>query len=471
MKILAAALFLAALPGAGGAPQVIQVGEQDLQQVIDAAPPHSTIVANRNQEIEIGRTITINKPLTLVGINARLQTGLAQTPILSVLAEGVRIRDFHLTGNAGSVTQEDSVSRASLIVVRRGRFVIENGETNHSAKDGVMITPLPEFGGIEHGVVRNVTSRGTIRDTVSIGGAGEQGLFVRHLVVENIRAYDCELRGAVEASDGSEYITIRDVYAERCLYGVDIQDHKEPGQVNRHISIEGLHVSKSYFAVRTANRDFGHDGLTIRNVTGTDWPADAEEPFQVRNTSNVLIANVRMHNCPVGPCMCIRNSDNVTLRDISFIDGSHDGPSLRVEDGNNILINNVTILGDAQPQFGVVYRINSNETFAGLRIRNVLAPDVRETGIILENLSDSGRLESYELSDNTATVRKEIPRTANVERPPNIVIILSDDQLPMGIRPEHELYDLRRDPGQLSNAAYNPAYIDELPGGPIAGQD
>jgi hypothetical protein len=41
----------------------------------------------------------------------------------------------------------------------------------------------------------------------------------------------------------------------------------------------------------------------------------------------------------------------------------------------------------------------------------------------------------------------------------------------MGIRPEHELYDLRRDPGQLSNAAYNPAYIDELPGGPIAGQD
>ncbi len=31
-------------------------------------------------------------------------------------------------------------------------------------------------------------------------------------------------------------------------------------------------------------------------------------------------------------------------------------------------------------------------------------------------------------------------------------------QLSMGIRPEHELYDLRRDPGQVRNAAYNPAY-------------
>jgi len=347
MKVLAAALFLAALPGVGGTPQVIQVGEQDLQQVIDTAPPHSTIVANRNHEIEITRTITIDKPLTLVGLNARLQTGLVSTPILSVTAENVRIRDFHLTGNGGSVTQEDGVSRASLIVVRRGHFVIENGETNNSAKDGVMITPLPEYGDIEHGVIRNITSRGTIRDTVSISGAGDKGLFVRHLVVENIRAYDCELRGAVESSDGSEYITIRDVYAESCLYGVDIQDHKRPGQVNRFIIV---------------------DGLTIRNVTGTDWPADATEPFQVRNTKNVLIDNVRLHGCPVSPCMRIRNSDNVTLRDVSFVDGGHDGPALGIEDSNNVV------------------------------------------------------------TDNVETVRTEFPDTALAEPLPNIVIILSDDQ-------------------------------------------
>ena len=221
-----------------------------------------------------------------------------------------------------------------------------------------MITPLPEYGDIEHGVVRNITSLGTIRDTVSISGVGEQGLFVRHLLVENIRAYDSKLRGPVEVSDGSEYITVRDVYAESCRYGVDVQDHNEEGQVTRPIIIDGLHVKNTRMAVRTANRDFGHDDLTIRNVTGTDWPDDAEEPFQVRNTSNVLI-------------------------------------------------DNVTISGDAQPQFGVVYRVSANETFGGLRIRNVVAPDVRETGIVLENSSDSGQLESYELSGNIATVRTE----------------------------------------------------------------
>ena len=78
--------------------------------------------------------------------------------------------------------------------------------------------------------------------------------------------------GAVEASDGSEFITIRDVYAEGCRYGVDIQDHNRPGQINRHIIVDGLHVRNSYMAVRTRNHDFGHDGLTIRNVTGSDWP-------------------------------------------------------------------------------------------------------------------------------------------------------------------------------------------------------
>ena len=69
--------------------------------------------------------------------------------------------------------------------------------------------------------------------------------------------------------------------------------------------------------------------------------ADAEEPFQVRNTSNVLIDNVRLYGCPVAPCMRIRNSDNVTLRDISFIDGGHDSPALRVEDSNNVVTDNV----------------------------------------------------------------------------------------------------------------------------------
>jgi hypothetical protein len=295
MLIRITTLFFVALATNIHSAQTTELGTQDLQQVIDAAPLHSTIVADRNREIVITRTITIDKPITLVGLKARLKGGLEKTPILSVIAENVRIRDFHLTGNADSVPQE---GRAPLVEVRRGHFVIENGETNNSSKDGVMVTPIPKYGDIEHGVIRNITSRGTVRDTVSIAGAGELGLFVRHVLIENIRAFDSSLRGPVEVSDGSEYITVRDIYAEGCRYGVDIQDHSKKGQVNRHIIIDGLHVRNTKMVVRTGNHDFGHDGLTIRNVTGTDWAANKEPPFRLDNTSNVHVENVHLYGCP-----------------------------------------------------------------------------------------------------------------------------------------------------------------------------
>lgn len=406
MKILTTILVLLPLSFAGYAAPTIHVGELDIQAVIKAAEPHATIVANRNHEIEISKTIIVDKPITLVGLNARLKNGLELTPILRVLAENVRIRDFHLVGNADSVPQE---GRAPLIEVRRGRFIIENGVTDNSSKDGVMVTPIPEYGDIEHGVIRNITSNGTVRDTVSIAGAGELGLFVRHVLVENIRAYNSSLRGPAEVSDGSEYITVRDIYAEGCRYGVDIQDHSKKGQVNRHIIIDGLQVKNSKMAIRTGNHDFGHDGLTIRNVTGFDWATSKEPPFRLDNTSNVHVENVRMYGCAAGPCMRIRNSDNVTLRDISFIDGGHDGSALFIEDSGNVLIDNVSISGKPQPQFGVVYRIKSDENFGALRIQNVLAPGVRETGIVIENKSETGRLESYQLGGNMATVSADIP--------------------------------------------------------------
>ena len=193
-----------------------------------------------------------------------------------------------------------------------------------------MITPTAVYGDIEHAVIRNLTATRTIRDVVSIGGAGNEGLVVRHLVVENIRSYGSLRRGPVEVSDGSEYLTIRDIYAESSFYGVDVQDHNNSGQVNRHIVIDGVHVKDCVLAIRTANSDFGHDGLTIRNVGGTDWRNDetverpaGRDPVQVRwcplhvtNTVNVLIENVRIHRCPSAPCVLIQNSDNVTLRNL-----------------------------------------------------------------------------------------------------------------------------------------------------------
>ena len=387
-----------------------------LQQEIDHAPSHSILMADPSQRVEVNETIRIDKPLTLVGLNMHLEPGLAKTPILEVLAEGVRIRDFVLGGNGDSVEQTD---RAPLIVVRRGRFRIENGQTNNSAKDGIMITPVPEYGDIEHGVIRDLTARDTIRDVVSIGGQGHEGLYVRHLVVENIRSYGSRLRGPVEVSDGSEHITVRDVYAESSVYGVDVQDHSRPGMVNRHILIDGVQVRNCVTAIRTANRDFGHEGLTIRNVTGAEFRAAGEwSPVHIRNTRNVLIENVNLSGGPQDrPWIYVQNSDNVTVRNVTLLEAGNDGAVLVLEDADNALVDNVVFSGDRQPKRGVEYRISADETFGGLRIRNVVAAGAEEAGIAVENVSRSGQLESYAITDNIATVKADVPsRRGTVER-------------------------------------------------------
>ncbi len=382
----------------------VQVDASQLQAAVDAAPPHAVLLADKSRQVEVSETVRIDKPLTLVGLHMRLQLGLADTPILEIVAEGVAVRDFHLIGNGDSVEQSD---RAPLIVVRRGRFLIEDGRTDNSAKDGVMITPTAEYGNIEHGVIRNLTGHDTIRDIVSIGGRGHEGLYVRHLVVENIRSYGSKLRGPVEVSDGSHHITVRDVYAESSFYGVDVQDHSQPGMINRGIVIDGVQVKDCVTAIRTANRDFGHDGLTIRNVVGEQFrPHDTWRPLHVRNTRNLQIENVVLRGGPANaPWVVIQNSDGAAIRDIRLEGAPSTGPAVLVEDADRAMLDNISINGDAYPEVGVLYRVSADERFSGLRVRNVVVPDASKAGIAIENASASGGLDSYAITDNIAVVK------------------------------------------------------------------
>ena len=416
MKKIALLACVAAVCSAGppeSCSKVVEIDAAELQAAVDRAAPFSLLLADRSRPVEVSETVRIDKPLTLVGLHMRLAPGLAKTPILEILSEHVRIRDFTLIGNGDSVTQED---RAPLIVVRRGRFVIEDGQTDNSAKDGVMITPSSEFGDIEHGVIRNVTGRDTIRDIVSIGGRGDEGLYVRHLVVENIRSYGSELRGPVEVSDGSEHITVRDIYAESSFYGVDVQDHGREGMINRHILIDGVQVKDCVTAIRTANRDFGHDGLTIRNVSGQDFRADDRwRPVHVRNTTNVLIENVRISGGPAsGPWLVVQNSDNVAIRNVTLADASQEGPAVVIEDADNALVDNVVFTGRSRPGRAIEYQIRADERFGGLRIRNVVASGTKSAGIALSNLSESGGLSSYAITDNMATVNADLEAKSRI---------------------------------------------------------
>lgn len=383
----------------------IEMHGDDLQAAVDAAPPYSVVTVDSNRTLLIEKTVVVRKPLTIVGLRARLKPKLGETPILHVRAEEFRMRDFVLEGNADTVPQE---RRAPLVLIHRGRFVIENGEVLNSSKDGLMITPTAEFGDVEHGAVRNLVGRGIVRDVVSIGGAGDEGLFVRHLLVENIRAYDSSLRGPAEVSDGSEHITIRDVYAENCAYGVDMQDHNRPGQINRHVVLENIRVKNTKSAVRAANHDFGHDGLTIRDVSGEDWPDSNRSLIEIRNTSNVLVENASIYGCTDQSPVLVKNSDNVTLRDVSVIDCNRAGEALLVEDSDDFVLDGLRVSGARKPPVGLRYRISSNEAFGGLQVRGVSAEGVGDAGILLENGSESGSLRSKRLDGNLAVVRDQL---------------------------------------------------------------
>ncbi len=102
--------------------------------MIDAAPSNSVVQCDPNQPLVLSAPVTIRKPLTLLGLNARLPDKLGSTPLLVVEAGGVTVADFALTGNADSVPQSE---RAPLLIIHAGEFRVERGRMVNSSKDGI----------------------------------------------------------------------------------------------------------------------------------------------------------------------------------------------------------------------------------------------------------------------------------------------------------------------------------------------
>jgi hypothetical protein len=134
-SLTALILILSCLVPTEHAAEIIPVKARELPQVIDAAPPHAVIMCDRNQTLVLSTPITIRKPLTLVGLNARLPEKLGKTSLVLVETSGVSVTDFVLTGNADTVPQKD---RAPLLVIHAGDFRVERGQFINSSKDGVM---------------------------------------------------------------------------------------------------------------------------------------------------------------------------------------------------------------------------------------------------------------------------------------------------------------------------------------------
>lgn len=386
------------------ASQVILLDGHDLQKTMNEAPAYSRIICDRKQELIISSPVLIRKPLTLEGLNARLPDSLHSIPILIVESKHVTITNFMLVGNANTVSQEN---RAPLIAVLAGEFHLSNGHFENSSKDGVMISPAIDGEDIVGVVVRDIVGRGVVRDVVSLSGtAGGRNPKVRNVLVENIRAYDSELRGPVEVSDGTDNITVRKIYAENCRYAIDVQDHKREVEINRNVYIEDVYALNCEWAVRTYNHRFGHANLTLANITSEH----CQKPVQVSNTDNVMLQNIRiLDHVGDGPALDVSSCNMLTIRDVSIFQSHSEAPGILVKNCQDVVIDGVSLLEKTESlSSAVTYRITKAGVYSNLRIYNVTARDVSDAGIILESKHRESSLENYIISNNLAKISDRI---------------------------------------------------------------
>jgi hypothetical protein len=382
---------------------MIPLNGQDLQKTIDAAPPNSTILCDPNQQLTVATPITINKPLTLKGLCARLPEKLGNSPLIIAKSKGVTVAEFNLTGNIDSVPQSE---RAPLIVIAAGDFRVENGRLTDSSKDGVMIDAGytgPDAPDIVNGVVRDLVGRNVARDVVSISGSSGTKQKIRNVLVDNIQGHTSSHRGTVEVSDGAEHITVRKVYAQDSVYAIDIQDHGQPGQTDRHIVVEDVYALRCKHAIRTANKALGHAHVTLRDITAQE----CEAPLRITNIDDITISNVRVLDQKESdsPPISIKNCNGLTVRDVTIDTTPHKGPAVLVENCNQALIDGLTLRGKTDNlATALIYRITADKPFTALRITNVAAPNTKDAGIRLERPTDKGLLHDYVITGNLAKV-------------------------------------------------------------------
>ncbi|MFW5832126.1 MAG: hypothetical protein ACOCVA_07720 [Prolixibacteraceae bacterium] len=382
-------------------PQFIYTEGYDLQQVIDKAPKHSTIICNRNRQLTIAVPIIINKPLTLKGLNARLPENLGKSAILEVKSKGVAITDFELRGNAATVSQSE---RAALIKVFFGDFRIERGFVENSSKEGIEVDPQEFPEPIEGGTIRDIVGRGCVRDVISLGGPAGPEQHVRNILLENISGYDSSLRGPVEVSDGCVNITVRKIYAENCLYAVDVQDHNKQ-EINSSVLITDVHAVRCTHAIRTRNHPNGHSNLTISNITAEQ----CKKTLYVSNTDLVTIQSVKIIGyAGEGPVMSAENCNFLTVRNIILIDCASRSEGLLVENCDNVTMDGVKLKNSGSLSSGVTYRISDDKIFSNLFISHVSGKGARDAGIVLEKMNKNAMLTDYIISNNIAKVADRI---------------------------------------------------------------
>ncbi len=423
--------------------RTIPVAGDDLQGAIDEANPGDTVLAYPNRTIVIHDTVIVDKPLTMTGLHARLADDLENAPILLVEADGFRINNFHLRGNRDS--GEELSERASLLVVEANDFVVEQGTVEQATQHGIHIRAT-DGRHTKNGVVRDIIGHDIERDHVSITGYGQNEFFVKNVAVERIRAYNSANRGAVEVADGTENVTVSDIYAEDCRYGVDFQDHDGRGgyQPNINTIIENVFVRRCSHAVRASTSasigtgeaepppGLGHRNLTIRNIADRDWIDSFDrgpdgrrikmtQALIVNHTDNVLIENVDFMGKgeEIYAGLMILNSNNVRARNVHMDHFSVYREAILIENSTDVLLDSVFVNASTRSESenstaAVRYRLNNDGVYTNFRVNDLYA-NGSANRIIMEAVEPVGNYREYHRRRFTGEGMEFDATTADVE--------------------------------------------------------
>ncbi len=418
---------------------VIHVNGRDIQTVLDEAPPYATVICDSEERV-IGEdeTIVIEKPVKLLNLHARLADDVGGTEILVVRAKDVVVKDFRLHGNYDTVGQEQ---RATLLLVGEDNFRVENGYVTNATRHGVEVRAALKGEDIYDGVIRNIVSRDIQRDTISINGHGREGIYNRNILVENIWGYNNAYRGPVEVVDGNYNITVRNVFGDGCLYGVEVHDHRGgEGESQADILVEGVYVTNSHQAVSSHQGDYHHINLTIRDVSGDNWWIHPDFPHRrarvdVMYFDNVLLENIRINNNTDIGGISVRQSKGTILRNV-FVH-NHEGvvrhedigdetagdllapifdgetmPAIELVDCSDVIVDGVVIRGGNPNAARLEYRLTGEwGNHRNVQIHNVSSPDAEPAGVTLARKSGNVTLENYMITSNLSRVLDEIEGT------------------------------------------------------------
>lgn len=292
----------------------------DLQAVVDALPDGAVLRFQPERLLTLTQAVVLRRPVTLIGLRARLPDELGGVSLVEVRGEGVRLFDLDLQGNYRTVPQS---ARAPLVYVTRGGFIIERVRLREASKEGINVTA--EDQDVVGGLIRDIRGEDIGRDCVGLSG-GNGGLKVRNVVIEHVVVRTSHLRGAVEVSDGTANIVVRGIEVSDAMYAVDIQDHRGTSAANTNILVENVRAVDSRYLIRTDNSPRGHAGLVLRNIEGTR----IAYPLALSHTANVLVDNVVFRE-PLGwgdgepaEALSLANCQNVQISRLR-IEG-HAGP-------------------------------------------------------------------------------------------------------------------------------------------------